>query len=63
LHRLPNLLRCNGIRINIYANCITNGVGNCGGDVEIQTRALDAYPEDEDLYGIGSSNSVVARMG
>ena len=34
-----------------------------GGDVEIQTRALDAYPEDEDLYGIGSSNSVVARMG
>jgi hypothetical protein len=33
------------------------------GPVEIETRVLDDYPEDEDFYGIGSSNSVVARVG
>jgi hypothetical protein len=33
------------------------------GPVDVRTRNLNQYPEDEDLYGIGSSNSVVASLG
>lgn len=33
------------------------------GDVTVRRRALEAYPEDEDRYGIRSSNSVIFTMG
>ncbi|HIF99658.1 MAG TPA: hypothetical protein EYQ54_21980 [Myxococcales bacterium] len=33
------------------------------GEVEVRTRALEQFPEDEDRFGIGSSNSVVASLG
>jgi hypothetical protein len=33
------------------------------GDVEVAQRRLDDHPEDEDRFGIGSSNSVVLRIG
>ena len=33
------------------------------GEVVVRTRDLNQYPEDEDRFGIGSSNSVVAELG
>ena len=46
--------------LEAFANA---GQGAGRGPVEIQVRRIDAYPEDEDFYGIGSSNSVVAHLG
>jgi len=31
--------------------------------VQVEKRIIDHHPEDEDRYGIGSSNSVVLRLG
>ena len=39
------------------------GQGRAGGPIELRTRALDQFPEDEDRFGIGSSNSVVVSLG
>ncbi len=37
-------------------------VARCGNGVAVRNRSLDAYPEDEDRFGIGSSNSVVLEL-
>lgn len=34
-----------------------------GHDVAVDVRRIDAFPEEEDRYGIGSSNSVVVALG
>ena len=37
-------------------------IARCRDGVEVRNRALDAYPEDEDRFEIGSSNSVVLEL-
>jgi hypothetical protein len=34
-----------------------------GRDFEVRSRAIDEHPEDEDRFGIGSSNTVVLELG
>ena len=38
-------------------------IARCRDGVEVRNRALDSYPEDEDRFEIGSSNSVVVELG